>query len=170
MPSGLAGLTRIAPEVLFVPVQDAKEAAKEAATADAVIGFCTADIVRAGKGLRWIQVSHAGVEKDITPEVRASKVVLTNTQRLYGPNVADQAMALLLSLTRGVKRGPHSEYGGAIWDALKKDAKPQELRGKTMLVVGLGGIGTQIAQRAHGFGMRVLAIDPSAKLEKPAFG
>jgi cyclase len=169
MPSRLAELKRIAPEVLFVPVQDAKEAAKEAATADAVIGFCTADIVRAAKGLRWIQVGHAGVEKDLTPELRASKVVLTNTQRLYGPNVADQALALLLSLTRGVKRGSHSEYGGAVWDALKKDVKPQELRGKTMLIVGLGGIGTQVAKRAHGFGMRVMAIDPSDKIAKPLF-
>src|SRR5262249_3296738 len=169
MPSRLAELKRLAPEVLFVPVQDAKEAAKEAATADAVLGFCTADIVRAGKGLRWIQVGHAGVEKDLSPELRASKIVLTNTQRLYGPNVADQALALLLSLTRGVKRGPHSEYAGAIWDTLKKDAKPQELRGKTLLVVGLGGIGTDVARRAHGFRMRVLAIDPNDKIEKPAF-
>src|SRR5262249_32164938 len=147
MPARLAELKQIAPAVLFVPVQDAKEAAREAATADAGLGFCTADIVRAGKALRWVQVGHPGVGKDITPELRASKVVLTNTQRLYGPNVADQAMALLLSLTRGVKRGSNSEYGGAIWEALKKAVKPQELRGKTMLVVGLGGIGTQVAQR-----------------------
>jgi cyclase len=176
MPARLAELKRVAPEVLFVPVKDAREAAQEAANADAVIGFCTADIVKTGKGLRWIQVAHAGVEKDITPELKASKVVLTNTQRLYGPNVADQALGLLLQLTRGGKRGePDPAHGqgnsplGARWDALKKQIKPQELRGKTMLVVGLGGIGTEVARRAHGFGMRVMAIDPKEKLQKPAF-
>jgi phosphoglycerate dehydrogenase-like enzyme/glyoxylase-like metal-dependent hydrolase (beta-lactamase superfamily II) len=169
MPARLAELKRIAPDVLFVPVRDVAEAAREASDADAVLGFCTADIVRAGKALRWIQVSHAGVEKDITPELRASKVVLTNTQKLYGPNVADQAMALLLSLTRGGKRGPHPDYGGPIWDRLKKELQPQELRGKTMLVVGLGGIGTQVARRAHGFGMRIMAIDPNEQMTKPAF-
>ncbi len=175
MPARLAELKRVAPEVLFVPVRDAAEAAKEAAGADAVLGFCTADIVRAGKGLRWIQVSHAGVDKDITPELQASKIVLTNTQKLYGPNVADQAMALLLSLTRGGRRGPSDPTNGqgngprtALWDAMKKEILPQELRGKTMLVVGLGGIGTQVAQRAHAFGMRVLAVDPNEKIAKPA--
>jgi phosphoglycerate dehydrogenase-like enzyme len=37
-----------------------------------------------------------------------------------------------------------------------------------MLVIGLGGVGTQIAQRGHGFGMRVLAIDPK-EMERPGF-
>ncbi len=173
MPARLGELKRIAPKVLFVPVKDAQEAAKEAAAADAVLGFCTADIVRAGPKLRWIQVGHAGVEKDITPELRESKVVLTNTQRLYGPNVADQAMALLLSLTRGLAQ-PARTGGSAgsfrsVWDERKAASKPEELRGKTMLVVGLGGIGTEVARRASGFGMRVLAVDPNAKIQKPPF-
>jgi phosphoglycerate dehydrogenase-like enzyme len=54
------------------------------------------------------------------------------------------------------------------WDALKEHVRAQELQGKTMLVVGLGGIGTQISRRAHAFGMRVLAIDPK-DLERPDF-
>jgi len=85
-------------------------------------------------------------------------------------------MALLLSLTRGGKRGPSDPTHGqgndpasALWDTLKKEIQPQELRGKTMLIVGLGGIGTQVARRAHGFGMRVMAIDPNDKIAKPAF-
>jgi phosphoglycerate dehydrogenase-like enzyme len=102
--------------------------------------------------------------------------VLTNTQKVYGPNVADQAMALLLSLTRGghraplpiLSRIPHPQENTQ-WDSLKKSFKPQELRGKTMLVVGFGGIGTQVAQRAHGFGMRIMAIDPNEKITKPPF-
>jgi phosphoglycerate dehydrogenase-like enzyme len=44
----------------------------------------------------------------------------------------------------------------------------QELHGKTMLVVGLGGVGTQIARRAEAFGMRVRAIDPK-EMERPTF-
>ena len=45
----------------------------------------------------------------------------------------------------------------------------QELHGKKMLVVGLGGIGTQIARRADAFGMRVMAVDPNEAIVKPAF-
>jgi phosphoglycerate dehydrogenase-like enzyme/glyoxylase-like metal-dependent hydrolase (beta-lactamase superfamily II) len=171
MPAPLAELKRIAPEVLFVPVKTAADAAKEAADADAVLGFCTPDIVRAGKKLRWIQVSHAGVEKDLSPELVRSQIVLTNLQRLHGPNVADQAMALLLSLTRGLAHQVRNNSSGSqdLWSRLKAEVKPQELHGKTMLIVGLGGIGTQIARRANSFGMRVMAVDANPGMPKPAF-
>jgi phosphoglycerate dehydrogenase-like enzyme len=104
--------------------------------------------------------------------------------------VADQAFALLLALTRGTRhfqnkalvtkgRTPHDN-----WDILKNNvlrvikkvpsgervatAELPELHDKTMLVVGLGGIGTQVARRAHAFGMRVIALD-SKDMEKPTF-
>jgi phosphoglycerate dehydrogenase-like enzyme len=96
--------------------------------------------------------------------------VLTNLQRLHGPNVADQAFALLLALSRGVKQplGNGSSAKQPTWNALKQDIKPQELHGKTLLLVGLGGIGTQISRRANAFGMRVMAVDPR-EMERPSF-
>jgi phosphoglycerate dehydrogenase-like enzyme/glyoxylase-like metal-dependent hydrolase (beta-lactamase superfamily II) len=157
MPARLAELKRVAPDIEFIPVKTAEDAARNVEDADAVLGFCTADVVKAGKGLRWIQVGHAGVEKELTPELAASKIVLTNTQRIAGPPVADQAFALLLALTRGVREVLPGEVADAAWR--KPGGKPQELNGKTILVVGLGGIGTQVARRANAFGMRVLAID-----------
>jgi len=159
MPARLAELKRVAPEVLFIPVKSADDAVKEVAEADAVIGFCTPDIVRAAKKLRWIQVGRAGADKELPPELIHSEIVLTGTQRVFGPPVADQAMALLLTLTRDLP-GMHAE---------RPMLKRQELHGKTMLIVGLGGVGTQVARRAHGFGMRVMAVDPDAGLQKPDF-
>jgi cyclase len=179
MPARLDELKRIAPDVLFVSVKSAQEAAREAADADAVLGFCTPEIVRAGKRLRWLQLASAGAEKNLFPELVKSDIVLTNTARIYGPNVADQAMALLLCLTRGISLGLHPDEidrapGGKSdafrkWNVLKSEVKPQELHGRSMLIVGLGGIGTQIARRAHGFGMRVMAVDPNEKIVRPDF-
>ncbi len=170
MPARLAELKIIAPNVFFVPVKSADEAAKEAASADAVLGYCTADIAKANPKLRWIQIGHAGVEKDLVPEVVNSNITVTNLQRLHGPNVADTAMALLLAQTRGLAPELHKQAGGAAhWKKLKDAAKAQELHGKTMLIVGLGGIGTQIARRAEAFGMRVMAVDPNEAIVKPAF-
>jgi phosphoglycerate dehydrogenase-like enzyme/glyoxylase-like metal-dependent hydrolase (beta-lactamase superfamily II) len=171
MPARLRELKLIAPEVLFIPVKTAEEAAKEAAGSDAVLGFCTADIVKAGPKLRWIQIAHAGIENELVPEVAASDVAITNLQRVHGPNVADQGMALLLSLTRGLQRkGPGALDGSdSNWKQLKAAAAREELHGKTMVIVGLGGVGTQLAKRAHAFGMRVMAVDPNGAIERPAF-
>jgi phosphoglycerate dehydrogenase-like enzyme/glyoxylase-like metal-dependent hydrolase (beta-lactamase superfamily II) len=180
-PARLAELKRVAPEIEFIPVKSAQDAARAAGDADAVLGFCTPEILKAGPKLRWIQTGSAGVEKDLFSELAHSAVVLTNTQRLSGPTVADQAFALLLCLTRGgmtVGTGPPRERPAAAteapagpaawWDHLKQQRQFQELHGKTMVVVGLGGVGTQISRRAHAFGMRVRALDPKVS-EWPAF-
>lgn len=165
MPARLAELKRLAAETEFIPVKTAEDAAKEAEDADAVVGFCSPEILKAGKKLRWIQVGHVGVEKEIFPDLVVSPVVVTNTQRLSGPPVADQAFALLLALTRGVRQTVQSQMNG-VWS--KPMPLPGELQSKTMLVVGLGGIGTQISRRAQAFGMRVMAIDPK-EMERPTF-
>ncbi len=99
------------------------------------------------------------MEKALSDELLKSPIVLTNAQRIYGPIVADQAFALLLALTRGIR--PPS-------GTLPAPASLTELHGKTMVIVGLGGIGTQIARRAWAFGMRVIALDPK-DMAKPDF-
>lgn len=55
MPARLLELKRLAPEILFVPARTVAEAAREAADADAVLGFCTPEILQAGRQLRWVQ-------------------------------------------------------------------------------------------------------------------
>jgi phosphoglycerate dehydrogenase-like enzyme/glyoxylase-like metal-dependent hydrolase (beta-lactamase superfamily II) len=165
MPARLAELKRLAPEIEFIAAKSAEDAAKEVEDADAVVGFCSPEILKAGKKLRWIQVGLVGVESVIFPELVTSSVLLTNTQRLSGPPVADQAFSLLLALTRNVRHpSPNQIEGGG----RKPTGLRSELQSKTMLVVGLGGIGTQIARRAQAFGMRVMAIDPK-EMERPAF-
>ncbi len=150
----------------------AEDAAKEAEDADAVVGFCSPDIVKAGKKLRWIQVGHTDVDKNLFPELVASPVVVTNTQRIYGPQVADRAFALLLALTHDADIWKTMESGNTRLPSYGTREKrfdiPHEFRGKTMLVVGLGGVGTEISRRAQAFGMRVMAIDPK-EMERPAF-
>lgn len=168
MPARLAELKVIAPDVEFIPVKNAEEAAKAAPDADAVIGFCTPAMVQASPRLRWIHINHAGIDQDWSPELARSAITVSNMQRMHGPNSADQAFALLLALTRGIY--PPTPAGGTEgWtENNARAANLSELEGKTMLLVGLGGIGTQVARRAHAFGMRVRALDPKLS-ERPAF-
>jgi phosphoglycerate dehydrogenase-like enzyme/glyoxylase-like metal-dependent hydrolase (beta-lactamase superfamily II) len=189
MPARLEELKLIAPKVEFIPAKNEAEAAKFVGDADAVLGFCTPEIVKSGKGLRWIQSGHASADHDLSRELVDSNIVLTNMARVHGPEAADQAFALLLSLTRGLRRVsadqmtemeisntrdrllrelPEARKPDADNNWRKLDGELMELHGKTMLVVGLGGIGSQVSRRAHAFGMRVRAIDPK-DMERPDY-
>ncbi len=82
--------------------------AREIADADAFIGDITPEQVRMGKNLKWVQVMSAGVERVLhlsgSSDLRDSSIVLTNNQIVQGPEIADHAFALLLSLTRGINK------------------------------------------------------------------
>jgi phosphoglycerate dehydrogenase-like enzyme len=143
---------------------------QQLATADAYWGQqITAAQLRAAPKLKWMQTFSAGVEQVLAvPEFKQSSITLTNCKILQGPNIADHAFALLLGLTRGTAKAA-SMRASEVWD--QSQFRPVELTGKTALVVGVGGIGQQIAQRAHAFGMRVIGVDPkevamSANIQK----
>src|SRR5262249_24092621 len=80
MTARLRDLKLIAPEVEFVPVKPAADAAKAAEDADAVLGYCTAEVVKAGRKLRWIQAGSSGVGKDLLQELRGSPIALTEAR------------------------------------------------------------------------------------------
>jgi phosphoglycerate dehydrogenase-like enzyme len=167
-PELLVKLQAAAPGAELVTYQDAAEALERVTDADAYLGTITAKIIRAGKSLKWVQHASAGVEELMEiPELVQGDVILTNMQRVYAPEIADQAIGYLLAFTRSlthyVQIQPSQE-----WRRSEPGLVFDELMGKTMLIIGLGGIGTEIARRAFGFGMRVLATDPKV-LERPLF-
>lgn len=148
------------PTLKFDFYVDGGDAIAKATDAEAFIGTPDAPLLEAGKKLRWVHVHGAGVEKIATlPKIKDGTVTLTNFKIQQGPEIADHAFALLLSLTRNMAAFQRAQEQGA-WG--RNDAKlPMiELRGRTMMVIGYGGIGTQVAERAKAFGMKVIAIDP----------
>ena len=161
-------LSLVAPDVQFVPAATIDDAVREVRDADAVVGYCSEPLVRAGKRLRWIQAHSAGVDRYVTIQPLAdSPIVLTNAQRIYGPEIGDHVMGLLLAFTRRIRGSIVQQTTEGTWDRGLVHGT-LELPGKTIMVVGLGGIGTQVARRAHGFGMRVMAIDPKVT-KRPDF-
>src|SRR5690606_27024466 len=76
-----------------------------------------------------------------------------------GPEIADHAFALLLHLTRNIAAYRKAQDEKSWTGAANAPMPLIELRGRTMLVIGYGGIGTQVAERAAAFGMTVLAVD-----------
>mgnify|MGYP000526602987 CR=1 FL=1 len=77
-----------------MPSQTAEAAADLVAGADALIGFCSADLLAAGTSLRWIQLPYAGAERCLAiPAVRERDLLVTNAQRVYGPEIAEHEIA-----------------------------------------------------------------------------
>jgi phosphoglycerate dehydrogenase-like enzyme len=152
----------VAPGVTIIGVRGPRDAAKHMKDAEALVGMCSSALVDAAPRLKWVQSQLAGVDSCIDiPRVRSGEILFTNMQRVNGSNVAEHAMALTLALTRQVNAAVINQQGEQ-WSR-KRFASPLDLDGSTMLVVGLGGIGTEIARRARAFGMRVIATRNSSR-------
>ena len=156
-PAAVDELKKAAPSGVEVVGVGAAELRARAAEADAILGTINNDLLRAAPKLKWVQSYSAGVERWMTPELKASGVTLTNGKIIQGPNIADHAFAMLLGLTRELHRIIPNRSKEE-W--MRGQFQPIELRGKTAVIIGVGGIGMQIAQRAKGFDMRVVGVDP----------
>jgi len=154
-------LQQAAPGVKLIAVSAATP--KQIAAADAAIGVCSAELLAQAKQLQWIQWPAAGVERCVQqPALHERHLLLTNLQRTMGASMAEHVLGMMLALSR------HFDYflkqqQQAHW--ARENTTPQlaDLDGKTVLVVGLGGIGTEVARRAHALGMRVIATRASGR-------
>jgi phosphoglycerate dehydrogenase-like enzyme len=165
----VAWMQEVAPGVTLVPAPDSATAAREAANADALIGECVAQVIEAGKRLRWVQRMNAGVERCLAiPAFAERGIALTNMQKLAGSVMAEHVLALVFGLTRGLAAYMPAQVKGEWADEAVPESRMWELKGRTMLVVGLGGIGTEVASRAHALGMTVIAIRNSGT-DGPAY-
>lgn len=152
------------PGIEVVGAATVPEAVAAMPGAQVLIGFCEKSLFDAADALHWVQVFFAGVENCVSlPAMQAGDIVLSNGQRLSSPAIAEYTIGTMLAMVRNLDgyRDAQSQrdwapvYGGG--------GGIGELGGRTMLVVGLGGIGTQVAQRAHALGMKVLATRGSRR-------
>lgn len=164
----LAWMQAVAPGLVLLPARDRAHAAELAVDADAVIGFCTPEVLAAGARIRWLQLLSAGVERCIgIPGFAERGIALTNMQKVAGPVMSEHVMAFMFGLARGFATFvPLQAQGEWKADAVP-DTRMWSLEGKTMLVVGLGGIGTETARRANALGMNVIAIRNSGRSGPP---
>jgi len=158
-------IKQVVSDVQLIPVSNEAEVLQNIKNAQAVIGFCSKDIYQQGQQLQWIQVYSAGVDRCIDNiDYTTKKIILSNAQRLSGTEIAEHAIALMFSLNRGLDQYYQSQQLQQ-WQrkVLPGSEGIWELTGRTMLVVGLGGIGTEIARRGHGLGMKVVATRNSSR-------
>jgi phosphoglycerate dehydrogenase-like enzyme len=168
-PQLIAALEQAAPGVTLLQANDDKEAARLVKKADAVIGFCSADVIQAGKHVRWVQTLSAGVEACVgTRGLRERNILLTNMQRVAGPVMAEHVIAMIMASARGLDYYINERAARSWNDRPPAPMRMISIEGKTLLVVGLGGIGTEVARRASALGMAVDAVRASGR-EGPPF-
>jgi phosphoglycerate dehydrogenase-like enzyme len=150
----------------FTHTSTLEELYKVLPAADVVFGALNAEMLSRAKNLRWMQAIEAGMEHVLFPELIKSDVVVTNMARMFAPGLGDTAMAMLLSLTRGLQKTYIPQFQKHLW---QRDFNQVELDGMTMGIVGMGGIGQAVAKRAHyGFDVRIVATD-AKPMAKPIF-
>ena len=116
--------------------------------------------VRAAKKLRWIHSTAAAVHQLMSPELRASDVIVTNSRSVHGPVVAEHAISLMFALA---KRLPDAvryqqQHVWAQEQISYQNPHPTELASSTLGLMGYGAIGTEVARSSVALGMRVLVV------------
>ena len=119
----------------------------------------------AAANLKWLHSTAAGVAQLMYPELRASGIAVTNASGVHTIPIAEHVLGLLLALARrfpSAFRHQAARHWGQqdIWD---EPIRPRELRGASLLVVGLGAIGSEVARLARALGMCVIAVTRSGR-------
>ena len=139
----------------------AGELAGELATADGLVvrsaTKVTAELLEQAPRLRVVGRAGVGVDNIDVEAATHRGILVMNTPGGNAVSVAEHTFALMLAMARSVPQSNASIHAGR-WE--KSGAAGTELRGKTLGLVGLGRVGTEVARRARGLEMKVLAHDP----------
>jgi D-3-phosphoglycerate dehydrogenase / 2-oxoglutarate reductase len=121
---------------------------------------CTREYIDSAPNLKLIIRGGVGLDNVARPYAEERGIMVRNTPKASGIAVAEMAFALMLAVASRVTEA-HESMAAGRWD--KKQLKRTELSGKTLCLVGMGNIASEVAKRAHAFGMNVVAYRRSGK-------
>lgn len=158
-PHHIAAITEAAPPGAEIVDAGQERVDEELPSADIFIGHAKVpvdwDRVLAAGKLRWIQSSAAGLDHCLVPGVIADeKIVVCSASGLFAPQVAEQTLALLFGLLRRI---PTFLRAAQRREFIRRPT--DDLRGKTVGIVGLGGNGRAIATALRPLCQRIVATD-----------
>ncbi|MEW5935484.1 MAG: D-2-hydroxyacid dehydrogenase, partial [Bacillota bacterium] len=151
---GAAAIRAVAPGIRVLRAASRQEAEQLVEEAEVIYGTSLSGAAAArARRLKWVHAPAAGVDRLLSPELVASPVVVTCSRGLHAHSLSEHAFALMLALAR---RLPEfwEDRGHRRWQR----REGRVLAGGTLLVVGLGAVGTEVARKGLAFGMCVLAV------------
>ena len=136
--------------------------------ADGLIGWgFDAKLLSAASRVRWLHAGGAGVERYDLDEIAARGIMLTNSSGVSAPNMAEHVLGMMIALTRRFPQLMRAQTNRA-WRDDATHREVGELLGETVLVVGIGEVGQEVARRAAGFGMRIHGLRRRSDAAPPA--
>jgi len=161
-PVAAAGIELLrAQEGWEIVISNPKEYSQHLADCDALLVRSAVQVdggvIERARKLRVIGRAGVGVDNVDLDAATAAGVLVMNTPGGNSISVAEHTLALMLAMARHIPQASASTRSGK-WE--KKKFLGNELRGKTLGIVGLGSIGRQVVKRARAFEMRVVANDP----------
>jgi phosphoglycerate dehydrogenase-like enzyme len=169
--SQLTRLRLVAPDVEFVGSAGIAPDMSTQGEFDAVILVCSfPGALDYAKGVAWIHSYSAGVEDCLAhPALRARSAgeqdyIITNSSGTAASIIGEHAVAMMMSFSRGLHHFRDAQSKGDWSRSLVAESSvTTTVGGKTMLVLGLGSIGKEVARRANALGMRVIATRNSSR-------
>ena len=171
----LHALHRAAPGAVVINAATPAEAARAMPGADGFLGKISPEMLEAADRLRWVQSFTVSLEHYMFPALVDHPCVMTNMRGLFGDVIADQVMGYVLGFARNLHTYVRQQLQHRYEPAGGESARVSNVTGPglvnamdratiylpeaTMGIVGLGGIGREIARRARAFGMTVRGVD-----------
>ncbi len=149
------------PEMKVVHLPNFDHYEKELPDTDILVGWALRpEQWRLARKLKWIHSTAAGVGQLMFRELRESAVILTNASGVHTVPLAEHVVGMLIALARRFPAAWRYQAQGRwaqqeIWD---EALRPRELQGQTLLLVGFGAIGREVARRVRPLGMRIVAV------------
>ena len=154
----LATLRADFPEIRFVVADE--EAGPDGDTlrdAEAVIGWNLGPETLAAPRLRWFHNAGAGVDRFDLAAIAARGLIMTNGSGVSAPNMAEHALGMMIALTRRFPQLMRAQLRHE-WRDHETHREVGELQEQTLLIIGTGDIGQELARRAAAFGLRILGV------------
>jgi phosphoglycerate dehydrogenase-like enzyme len=160
----LAQVATVSDEVEIINAQSEDEALAAIADADAMYGNITPEMLSHAGKLRWLQTPMAGLENYMFPALAESDLLVTNMSKIYSDMIADHALGFILMFARGL----HLYVRRQVEHKWERGTPVRHLADCTLGILGLGGIGTELARRGKACALRVIAVDARTG-DKPDF-
>jgi phosphoglycerate dehydrogenase-like enzyme len=160
----LEPLRAAAPDLTVETASTEQDGIERIADADAFFGVITPGLLAAAQRLRWIQTPMAGLERYFFPALIEHPVHVTNMRGIFHDMIPDHVLCYILCFARDmhtlIRRQLERKW-------THNDVHVIHLPSQTLGIVGLGGIGSGVAQRAAPHGMRIIAVDPRLERKPP---